>query len=365
MDAQLVSAARMLSLGLVRDGEPTTPAEVVRSLGCLQAQALGGALVSIALRTGSDSLDGVRAAFDSGAIVRSWTQRGTIHIAPAVDVGWILGLTAERLMRSEAKRREHFGVDEAMLDAAAQLAETAIAERGPLSRTELLEVFDPLVAGGREGEEYGRQRYLLTTLSMRGVLIQGPCLDGKDELRFALTSSWIPEPTRLEHDDALREWLRRYVLSHGPVTLDDAARWTGLPKTQCRGAIAALREEGDIVGTTIDEREFFCAPDLEDRLSDCAEAAREVFLLPGFDELILGYKDRSFTLHPRHEKAVVPGGNGMFKNTVIEDTRARATWKKSPRRTGPPLVIEPLEGESVDVERAQETAARHPAFVRV
>ncbi len=364
MDVQQVSAARMLSLGLV-PSEEMRPAEVVRALGCMQAQALGGALVSIAMRTGNESLDEVRAAFDTGAIVRTWTQRGTIHFAAAEDVGWILGLTAERIMKADARRRDYFGVDEAMLDSAAQIAEDAIGERGPLSRDELLEAFAPLVAGGREGEEYGRQRYLLTTLSMRGIIVQGPFLDGKDELRFALASTWITNPVRLDPGEALIEWLRRYVLSHGPVTLDDAARWTGLPKTQCRMAIHSSVEQGDLVSTTIDEREFFHAPDLEDRLSDHDTDARGLFLLPGFDELILGYKDRSFTLHPAHEKAVVPGGNGMFKNTVVQDTTVRATWKRSSRKTGPLLLVEPLEGETVDVDQAEETARRHPAFVRV
>lgn len=364
MDAQQVSAARMLSLGLVPT-EGTSPAEVVRSLGCMQAQALGGALVSIALRSGHGSLDEVRAAFDRGQIVRTWTQRGTIHFAPAEDVGWILGLTAERIMRSDARRRDHFGVDEAMLESAAEIADTSITERGPLTRDELLEALQPITAGGREGEEYGRQRYLLTTLSMRGIIVQGPLVEGKDEQRFALSSTWISAPVRLDHDEALCEWLRRYVLSHGPVTLDDAARWTGLPKGQCRAAIETGVDQGDIVRTTIREREYFHAPDLDDRLAEHGEAARGLFLLPGFDELILGYKDRSFTLDPMHEKAVVPGGNGMFKNTLIQDATVRATWKRSPRKSGPPILVEPLDGGVVDVGLAEETARRHPAFVRV
>src|SRR5699024_11318311 len=61
--------------------------------------------------------------------------------------------------------------------------------------------------------------------------------------------------------------------------------------------------------------------------------AAKTLLVPGFDEIILGYKVRSATLDPDHEKSVVPGGNGMFKNTVISGSRARGTWKRSPRKT--------------------------------
>ncbi len=39
------------------------------------------------------------------------------------------------------------------------------------------------------------------------------------------------------------------------------------------------------------------------------------FALPGFDEFILGYKDRSAVLDAAHADQVCPGGNGMFVST--------------------------------------------------
>lgn len=330
----------------------------MQDLGCVQAQALGGALVSIALRTGS-SVASVREAMDSGAIVRTWTQRGTIHLTAAEDLGWILQLTGQRTLKAVAKRREFFGIDDAMVDAAAQLAEDAIRDRGPLARQELLDAFEPLQAG----KEYGHERYLITTLALRNIITQGPMVDGKDDMKYVLSADWIPNPVDLDAEAALHEWMRRYVLSHGPVTIDDAARWTGLPKTPVRAAIAAAFTAGEIVGISIDGREHYQAPDLADRLHERQAAANELMLLPGFDEIILGYKDRSATLDPDHEKLVVPGGNGMFKNTLIDGTKARATWKRSPRKTGPRLIIDPFDSNAVDTDRAEAVAATHPAFV--
>ncbi len=349
----------MIALGLV-GASGDDPAEVVRSLACVQAQALPGALVSVALRTASQSLPAVRAAIESGAVVRTWTQRGTIHLAAAEDVGGILALTAPRLMRSQTARRDHFGVSEAMLEDAAVLAESAISARGPLSREDLLAEFAPLMDGIAEADAYGRERYLITTLAMQGILVQSGFAAGSQELAFVLRDR--SADAVVDSEAALRDWLRRYVLSHGPVTVDDAARWTGLPKTPIRAALRDLVDDGSIVTTTIGEREHVQAPDLDDRLGVWEDEARTLRLLPGFDELILGYKDRSQTLAPVHEKAVVPGGNGMFKNTVITDTRARGTWKRSPRKTGPKVLIEPFAGESIDVERAEAAAHTHPAF---
>ena len=41
-------------------------------------------------------------------------------------------------------------------------------------------------------------------------------------------------------------------------------------------------------------------------------------LLPGYDESILGYADRSGCIDPRHFKRIVPGGNGVFQGNPCE-----------------------------------------------
>ncbi|MGO3064646.1 MAG: winged helix DNA-binding domain-containing protein [Brevibacterium linens] len=368
MDAHQISAARLISQGLVgpppsSPGTGLSPAgAVVEHLGCVQAQALGGALVSVALRLGPDLTAGVaavRTAIDSGEIVRSWTQRGTIHLTTAKDIGWILGLTGARTMKSTAKRREHFGITDAMLDTAAELATAAIRERGPLTRDELLDAFASIGAG----DEYGHARYLITSLALQNIIVQAPMIEGKDDMKYVLTADWVPTPAKLDADAADHEWMRRFVTSHGPVTVDDAARWTGLPKTRMRKASQAGVDAGEIVSSDIDGTDYVHAPDLEGRLAEWEAAAQETMLLPGFDEIILGYKDRSATLDPVHEKLVVPGGNGMFKNTVLTGTRARATWKRSPRKTGPRVLVDTFPGERVDLEAVESVSATHPAFV--
>src|SRR5699024_4250231 len=180
MDTHQVSAARLISQGLVGPppvsptGTKLSPAgSVVEHLGCVQAQNLPGALASIALRLGADETAGiaaVRAAIDSGEIVRTWTQRGTIH------------LTTARTMKSTAKRREHFGITDDMLDSAAQLATTALRQRGALTREELLDAFAPLGAG----DEYGHSRHLITSLALNNLIVQAPMIAGKDDMKYVL-----------------------------------------------------------------------------------------------------------------------------------------------------------------------------------
>src|SRR5699024_1318021 len=189
-----------------------------------------------------------------------------------------------------------------------------------------------------------------------------PAFPTRRSPHLVLTADWVPLTTELDAEAGLREWMRRYVLSHGPATIDDAARWTGLPKTAIRRAVQDCVDSGEIMSAKIGEIDCFHAPDLDDRLSEWGSEAAKTLLVPGFDEIILGYKDRSATLDPDHEKSVVPGGNGMFKNTVISGSRARGTWKRSPRKTGPRVIVEAFPGQTVDSDAVEAAATDHPAF---
>jgi hypothetical protein len=53
---------------------------------------------------------------------------------------------------------------------------------------------------------------------------------------------------------------------------------------------------------------------------------RSVLLLPGFDEFVLGYTDRSLVLAPEHANKIVPGGNGVFKKTLVAGGEVIGTW---------------------------------------
>jgi hypothetical protein len=71
-----------------------------------------------------------------------------------------------------------------------------------------------------------------------------------------------------------------------------------------------------------------------------APPTSHLYLLPGFDEYLLGYADRTAALSPSRADAVVPGGNGMFKPTVVVDGVVVGTWRRTV--TAREVVVEPL-----------------------
>ena len=81
----------------------------------------------------------------------------------------------------------------------------------------------------------------------------------------------------------------------------------------------------------LDGHEYLLDPATFDRLAAHRQRARRVLLLPGFDEMILGYGDRRAVLAPEFAERIVPGANGVFRPTVWSDARVVGTWRASGR----------------------------------
>ncbi|WP_418606664.1 DNA glycosylase AlkZ-like family protein [Georgenia sp. SUBG003] len=143
------------------------------------------------------------------------------------------------------------------------------------------------------------------------------------------SSCWTSGSRRHAASSARRpwgEWVLRYFRGHGPATLKDFAWWTKLTVADARAGLGLARPHLESV--EVDGVEHLMDPATPDLLAEHRRAARGVHLLPAFDEMILGYRDRSATLPPEHADRIVPGGNGIFRPTVVADGRAVGTWRR-------------------------------------
>lgn len=343
MELTDVARWRLVSQGLI---EPLPDAAAaVRHLVCTQAQDHPGAMTSLALRTRTRSLAGVRSAYDDGLIVRSWPLRGTLFTTAAEDLDWIRALTADKLWRASQRRRDELGLGPAELAASERLALDAVGERGA-TRAELLAVW---TASGL-AVEGGRGYHLLSDLALRGVLCQGPMASDREQ-RFVRTDTWITAPRRPDADAAIRELVLRYVTARGPVPIEDFAWWCKLGLTASRAAVRELADAGALASVDVDGVAYWMPPDLPDRAAALRDALDAPLLLPGFDEMVLGYGNRRAILTREEEALVVPGGNGVFRATVVHRGHAVGTWKR-PTRTGEPVQVAPFGRLPAAVTRA-------------
>jgi hypothetical protein len=345
----------LLRLVAQRIAGPRLPdaAAVVRRLTAVQAQDYPGALTSVALRVEGGTRAAVEAALDAGDVVRSWPMRGTLHLVGADDLGWLLELCGPRALAGAAKRRERLELTEADIDRARDVAVEALTGGGRLSRAALLEILDK----GGVAPTGQRGYHLLWYLAQTGTLVLGPTENG--EQLFVLTDEWVRAPRRLDRDEALAELALRFFRGHGPATVADLARWAGLGLTDVRRGVAAVRDR--LTALDVGGTEQLLDPATPDLLDAVRAEAAGAFLLPGFDEFVLGYGDRSAVLDPAFFERIVPGGNGMFRPTVVHGGRIVGTWGRVGSGAKRRVVAEPFTAFDAALTAAiEEQAARLP-----
>jgi hypothetical protein len=170
---------------------------------------------------------------------------------------------------------------------------------------------------------------MIAYLAQTGTLCFGP-MDGTEQL-LVLVDEWVQHPRRLERDEALGELALRYFRSHGPATAKDLARWGHLTAADVRTGMAVARPE--LARLEVDGVEHLLDPRTPELLAAHRSEARGLFLLPGFDELVLGYQDRTAVVPAEFAAAIVPGGNGVFRATVVADGTAVGTWQHTGKAT--------------------------------
>lgn len=342
--ARLRLAAQLLSSDPARH-----PADAVRWMLAMQAQDERGVKWSVGLRTSGATEADVDAAYDAGQIVRSWPLRGTLHLVAAEDLNWMLELTAERAIASAAGRRAVLGVTLTEVERAREIAIKALPGQTALSRGSLLAA----IAEGGVSTAGQRGYHLLWYLAQTGTLVLGPTDRGQQ--CFARLEAWVPNPRRLDRDEALGELAVRYFRSHGPAGVEDLARWSGLGLRDIRIGIAV--GSAALATLEIEGREYIVAAEAAEA-ADAPDRPDGVRLLPGFDEYLLGYRDRSIVLAPEHSEAIVPGGNGMFKATIVADGEVVGTWARRVGTGGVVVEAMPFDGLSTSEAGAVRAAAQ-------
>jgi hypothetical protein len=328
-----VALLRLAAQRLVGPG-CATPLETVRWLGAVQAQDHSGALTSVALRTTSCAGRDVVAALDAGELARSWPMRGTLHLVPAEDLPWMLRLLAARVVQTTASRRAGLGLTSAHVDEARDVAVAALSGGGRLRRRDLFGLWD--AAGLSTPDQRGA--HLLGLLAMTGTLTFGPTSAGEPLL--VLVDEWIGQPRDLGDEEALGELAERYFRSHGPATVADFTRWTKLRAADVRLALAWARPR--LATIEVEGEEHLMDPGTPDVLAGARRQAQGVVLLPGFDEFMLGYGDRRASLDPAFADRIVPGGNGVFRPTIVRAGRVIGTWSRAGRGAAPDITATPF-----------------------
>jgi len=311
--------------------EGTTPADLVRWFGAVQAQDLPASLWAVGLRMSKAVTESdVEQAIADKSVIRSWPMRGTIHLMPAEDARWMVRLLATRLDPKLAGNYRRAGLSPEIIKRAGDVIASTLSGQ-QCTRAEVYAGLNAagIPTDGQNGEQRGM--HLLVHWARHGLICITP-RRGKQHT-FALMDEWMPGGTELSSDEALAEMARRYFRSHGPATIKDFAWWTGVTLAEATRAAEAVRGEFD--RESIDGIEFWLSPNLG---GGRTRKAPRAFLLPPFDEYTIAYADRGAVVDRDRLAAT---GHGIGSNLII-DGRLAGLWKRTLKRDTVAIELDPL-----------------------
>jgi winged helix DNA-binding protein len=343
--------SRRLATQRLTGDAPSTAAEVVRVLGCVQSQEYGHALWSLGMRTSGLTVADVQAEFDSGSFLRTHILRPTWHFVPAEDIRWILQVTAPRIQKlNQTVYRQH-GLDPATLERGLAIIIEQLEGGRYRTRAELGRAL-----ADRELASHGiGLAYIVMNTELAGVICSGP-VRGTQQT-YALLDERVPRSTGADtlrasanraprhgrgasggvlssaSDDGggfqassarkgdIPELAARFFLGHGPASIQDLARWSSLTIGQCRNALDVIKDQLGCISVEGEDLWF-------DPAAPPPRPVPGALLMPLYDELTLSYPLINFpqsTGHPHQP------GEDLFVGCVIISETNVGLWRRTLR----------------------------------
>ena len=310
--------------------EPVQYLDAVKDLCGMQAQFLSNACHALAIRS-NDFLEG-----QTAGLVKSWTNRGTMHIFAQSDLPLFLHERRSHFLRPcdtlEADewitkdRKQYFAaliVDSIAAGIDTREALKKVCSEKGMTATEAESIFNSW--GG----------------TIRALCESGQiCHKVQEKKAFCICPPFVP----MEEESAKLELPRRYFTHYGPATVKDAAYFFGTTQTDIKKYMKQLPLETAVCNG----RTYFY---IENGLS-YNHTIPECLFLAGFDPLMLGYqKTESLYLPPEHLRKIFTLA-GIVKPSILLNGRVVGNWK----RKGKKVEIQVYEAVSEEGQAAIEKA---------
>ena len=279
-------AIRLLNQQLIAP-QFSTPTEVVRYMGAMQAQEYRMMRWAVAMRTRKPSFKAFKKAFDEGQIIRLHLMRGTWQLVSAEDYWSMIDLFAPKAI----------AVTKGWMS----------SNRITIPDEELMRVRDILVRTAAGKRSVTKDDFVLA-LAEKGL-----------KATYALTSDKIKSSAKMDRDEALAYFTHKYFQSRQPATLEDFVWWSGLNISDCRRGIALLGNSIHIERWK--GREYYLTEECRIR----GFRKGKFLLIPPYDEYLISYKSRDIVLPPEHRHRA-HNNSGIFQPIIAYDGKICGNW---------------------------------------
>jgi hypothetical protein len=306
--------------------------DVVGDICGLHAQLTASAELALWARVDGLKRDVVpRWLWKDRKLVRTWAQRGTLHLLRADELGlWVGAQSALKPRHHVGSWLRHWGLTREQADAMLDAIPVAL-DGVQLTREELAAEVARLTAiKGLDDKLKGGFGDLLKPAAFRGDLCFAPS-DGQ-RVRFTRPDQWLGPWTPMDTDEASLEVTRRYLTRYGPADREDLARWFGMTSPAQAGRW--LNALGD-AAVEVDGKVMLAA---DAEAAAAAEPDGTVRLLPAFDQYVVGAPRGDDEVVPAAERARVYRPQGWLSPVVLVDGRIAGVWSHD--RKGARLSVE-------------------------
>jgi len=296
----------------ITGAEVATPQQVVKWMGCIQAQDYGMAKWAVGCRLPQTTAASVEQDFNEGKFLRTHVLRPTWHFICPDDIRWMLKLSAPRIRTFARPYHKQLGIDAALLRKSKKIITTALGRHKKLTRPQLTE----LLKKEKIDTTDTRVGHLLIDAELDALI----CSAGRVGQQFAygLLDEQAPASPQLTEEEAIIRLAGIYFPSRGPATIQDFAWWAGLTLTDARKGLEAHKH--NLHSTSLRGLEYwFTHP------TAANPPTTSTYLLPAFDEFTVAYKYREDILDPQYAAACFSGLNPV----ILHNHKLAATWRRT------------------------------------
>lgn len=332
----------------------SNPSDLVCWMGAMQGQDHHGAKWAIGLRLQKGSDASVEEAIANRSLIRTYLMRGRLHVVAGRDSRWLLSLTAPRMIAASSRREKQLDLDDAAFARIRQVVTAALEGGRQRTRSELYAQLE----GARIATRGQRGHHILWRMAMEGLI----CFAAPEGIQqtFALLDEWVPETRWQDKDQALADLALRYFTSRGPATLQDFTWWSGLSSADAQAGLDTVKTK--LVSANLGGQSFWMSTATQIPPSGCEGA----YLLPGFDEFLVGYQNRTAVLDPKHASLISPGADGTFLPAVVLNGCVVGLWNRTIRNGAMDVRATPFSSFSQkDRGLIQEAVDRYAEFMRM
>jgi hypothetical protein len=320
----------------------TDPTELVAWMGAVQSQDFAMAKWALGLRLKKATDASVEQAIDSGGIIRTHIMRPTWHFVAKEDARWIMDLTAPHVYKLAGTMYRQLKLDDSVFKITNDLIGKLLADGDEFTRDEVIAEVNK---AGIETDNL-RATHIMFQAELDKIICNG-ARRGK-KFTYALFDRKVPAASALNRQEALAALAKRYFLSHGPATLQDFAWWSGLSLTDSKLGFEAVRAEFEAAHFGGREYLFTASAELP-------QMHGKAILIPAFDEITIGYADRSAAM----DNAVAQNpdsGGGIFKPSVMVKGKIVAVWRRTEKKESVNFEISPLSKMPAAAEKSLQAA---------